>query len=40
MSKMLVHVLIKTAITFEILKSPVQGFLHILADKGLQFAAV
>ena len=40
MSEMLVHVLIQTAITFEILKW-YRGFqLHIFADKGLHFAAV
>ena len=39
MSEMLVHVLIQTAITFEILKS-YRFFLHIFADKGLHFAAV
>ena len=38
MSEML-HVLMQTAITFEILKF-VQGFLHVFADKGLHFAAV
>ena len=32
MSEMLVHVLIQTAITFEILKT-YRGFLHIFADK-------
>ena len=39
MSDTLVHMLIQTAITFEILEI-VQGFLHIFADKGLHFAAV
>ena len=33
--KMLLHVLIQTAISFEI-----QGFLHIFGDKGLHFAAM
>ena len=37
---MLLHVLIETAITFEILSRNVQGLLHIFADKGLHFAAV
>ena len=37
--EMLIHVLIQTATTFEILKK-VRRFLHIFADKGLHFAAV
>ena len=38
MSEMLVHVLIQTAITFEVPKS--HRGLHIFADEGLHFAAV
>ena len=40
MSEMLVHVLIQTAITFEILKSYRGFYIFLYADKGLHFADV